>query len=145
MSDNIYPSIGQLNSIIHRSSFSFFNIEANEALGLSYGQFFVLHNVIKHPGLSQHEIQEYLGRDKGNVSVLIKELMKKGFLNRAVDEVDKRVFRVSPTEKALALENEIQRILKKWTELLLLNFSPGERLMLFEFLERLVINIEENI
>ncbi len=145
MREQKYQSIGQLNAIIHRASFSFFNKEANDSMGLSYGQFFILHNVITHPGLSQHEIQEYLGRDKGNVSVLIKELMKDGYIIRIVDKDDKRVFRISPTEKAMVLQEEIQRILKKWTELLLLNFSAGERMLLFEFLEKLVINIDKNI
>ncbi len=145
MNENKHRSIGQLNAVIHRAAFSFFNKEVNESLGLSYGQFFILHNVNNHPGLSQHEIQELLGRDKGNVSVLIKELLNDDYLIRSADVNDKRVFRIYPTDKALALQEDIQRILKKWTELLLLNFSSGERLLLFEFLERMVGNIDENL
>ncbi len=139
-----HQSIGRLISIIHRSAFSFFNKEASDSLGLSQGQFFILHFVNNNPGASQHEIQEYFGRDKGNVSLIIKELLEDKYITKETDKTDKRMFCVFPTKKAKNKEATIQKILQQWTELLLSDFSLGERTLFFEFLQRAITNINEH-
>lgn len=51
------------------------------------------------PGATQQELVEQSGRDKAQITRLLKELEIKGFISRQKDKTDKRSFRVHLTEK----------------------------------------------
>lgn len=137
-----HQSIGRLISILHRASLSFFQKES-KPMGLSQGQFRILHFIKEHPGTSQNKIQEHFALDRGNVSVLIKGLQTAGFVKRQTDINDKRATCIYPTENTLEKDAEIQRILEQWTKLLLTGFTQGEYLLIFELLERMIKNVKE--
>jgi DNA-binding MarR family transcriptional regulator len=135
-------SIGRLISILHRASLSFFQRESRP-MGLSQGQFRILHFIKENPGISQNKIQEHFDLDRGNVSVLIKGLQTAGFVRRQTDMNDKRAMCINPTKKTLENDAEIQHILDQWTKQLLTGFTPGERILIFELLERMIKNVKE--
>ena len=139
-----HRSIGQLISIIHRSSFSYMNQEGRP-LGLTHSQLVILHYILHHPINFQHNIQEHFQMDRGTVSVIIKGLEKGEFILRQPDPNDKRSISAFPTEKARNIEPMLQKILQGWTNLLLKEFSPKEQFKAFELLDRMIHNINSRV
>lgn len=59
----------------------------------------------RHPGWTQQQLGQAMGRDKGQITRLIRELEAQDYLARSPDEQDRRVWRLSVTpagEKACA-------------------------------------------
>ncbi|MDW7692462.1 MarR family transcriptional regulator [Flammeovirgaceae bacterium SG7u.111] len=140
MKQNKQKSIGRLISMLHRASAVFFQKEAKQ-MELSQGQFRILNFIMHHHGSSQNKIQDYFNLDRGTVSVVIKSLEKNGFITRKADEKDKRATCIFPTKKGEETYPAIKEVLNQWNHNLLEGFSPGEKLLAYEFLERMLNNI----
>lgn len=59
----------------------------------------------RHAGWTQQQLGQAMGRDKGQITRLIRELEEQGYLARSPDEQDRRVWRLNVTpagEKACA-------------------------------------------
>lgn len=68
-------------------------------LDLKIPQLDVLMNLYRHPGLSQHELARRLLVGRSNITMLLPQLEKQGLLNREGDPKDKRVMRLTLTDK----------------------------------------------
>lgn len=58
--------------------------------GLGTAEYDFIHAVRKHPGITQAELRELLGLDKGAAARRCAALEAKGYLRRATDPADKR-------------------------------------------------------
>lgn len=52
---------------------------------------------LRHPGWTQQQLGQAMGRDKGQITRLIRELEEQGYLARSPDEQDRRVWRLNVT------------------------------------------------
>lgn len=69
-----------------------------EELGLFFGQPRLMYQIHLEPGLSQQTLVERLSVSKEAVSMSVRRLEKKGFIQRVVDENDKRKFNLYLSE-----------------------------------------------
>lgn len=51
----------------------------------------------RHPGVTQQQLVQGMGKDKGQIARLIRELEERHFLVRSPDEKDRRVWRLAVT------------------------------------------------
>lgn len=82
---------------------------------LKIGQLDVLMNLYRHPGMSQHDLARRLLVGRSNITMLLPQLEKQGFLRREGDARDKRVMRLYLTDKGEAL---LMEALKAYTGLI---------------------------
>ena len=134
-------SIGKLISIIYRYSNIYFQKEFME-YNLGYGQISVLMYVAYKEAATLKSITKCLKLDKGTTSFLVSKLESNKYIFRKKNQSDKREYNIFITEKAKKIIPKIKQARKEWTELLLSDFSEEEKLMAFNFLERMKNNVE---
>lgn len=78
------------------------------------------------PGLSQEQLARRVYMDKYNVTRHLARLEKDGYVERRVDEEDKRQMLVYPTQKMLDLVPTLRQSIREWDELLFGDISPEE-------------------
>lgn len=83
-------------------------------LGLHPGQELLLMQLLDQDGLTQSELLAAVGLDHSTVSKSLRRMQKAGFLTRAPAEHDRRVMRVSLTEKGCAMRGPLEEM---WSEL----------------------------
>lgn len=71
----------------------------------------VLRLVDSRPGINVREVAGALGMRPNNVSTLVSQLCKDGFLERRTGVEDKRVVELHPTERMLAAADEVNESL----------------------------------
>lgn len=100
------------------------------------------------PGISQEKLAKRICINKSNVARQAAALEEGGFVTRIPSEADKRVMRLYPTEKTLALMPQISRILCDWSRYLTQDLSEQERaqlgVILSKMKERAAAWMEEN-
>ena len=96
-------------------------------------------------GITQDEIVNDLGIDKGAVARIIKSLIDKGLIEKNKDEVDKRCNRVFLTEKGKQAIEPIKKSIEKWNGIVTKNMSDKEEKELKRLLLMSIENIKEEI
>jgi len=134
-------SIGKLISIIYRYSNIYFQKEFME-YNLGYGQIPVLMYVADKEAVTLKSITKCLKLDKGTTSSLVSKLESNKYIFRKKNQSDKREYNIFITEKAKKIIPKIKQARKEWTELLLSDFSEEEKIMTFNFLEKMTNNVE---
>ncbi|ASU78703.1 MarR family transcriptional regulator [Actinopolyspora erythraea] len=70
--------------------------------------------VIKHiqasPNITVTELARQLGMQQSNASAAVRNLVERGLVARERDPVDRRVTRLTPTEKSLAAKDSINTV-----------------------------------
>lgn len=79
------------------------------------------------PGISQETLARRICINKSNVARQAAVLEEGGFVTRSPSETDKRVVRLYPTEKTLALLPQIRKILSDWSQYLTQDLTAEER------------------
>lgn len=105
--------------------------------GVGTGEFDVIHTIRKNPGITQAEIRDLLGIDKGAMARQIARLERKGFLTRSGNPKDGRSQLLYATDKADQLKNSKAHIESVFYGYLLEALEPEERRELAELLERI--------
>ena len=95
-----------------------------------------------HGPLSMSRLAQLIDRTKPTVSVLIKKMENHGYVKRVPDPDDNRVTIVQLTGKAIDLNEEFRQVSKLMRERIFGGFSPAERLMFAEYLERAIGNFK---
>jgi DNA-binding MarR family transcriptional regulator len=101
-------------------------IRAHKAVGRALGkalapldlkivQLDLLMNVHRHPGISQQDVARRLLVGRSNVTMLLPELERKKLMTRAADEKDKRIQRLTVTDKG---EKVLAEALKVYSALI---------------------------
>lgn len=101
--------------------------------------------VCDQPGISQEQLAEQLYVNKSNVTRQLSALEQGGFIRRESDAADRRLLRVFPTEKAVALIPAIRQITAEWNGELLRDLSAAEQEQLFVLLETMAQRATEQV
>jgi DNA-binding MarR family transcriptional regulator len=86
-------------------------------LDISGGEMDILYVIGIRQGLSQHDLAKSTNVGKSSVTKVIKSLEAKGYVRRDRDPSDRRVWRVSLTDKGNAVKPEIQRVFAEFVQL----------------------------
>ena len=127
--------IGKLTAVIHRKSQSFYTKEL-KIYNITSSEYPVIFKLSCGDGITQDEIVNDLGIDKGAVARIIKSL---------IDEVDKRCNRVFLTEKGKQTIEPIKKSIEKWNGIVTKNMSDKEEKELKRLLLMAIENIKEEI
>lgn len=111
--------------------------DAFEPLGLKACHGRYLQEICRNPGICQEQLTESVLVNKSNVARQVAALEENGLLERRACGKDKRVLRLYPTQKALALMPQIDTILGAWDQRLLQDLSQQEQQLLEELLQRI--------
>ncbi|MGL6016400.1 MAG: MarR family winged helix-turn-helix transcriptional regulator, partial [Selenomonadaceae bacterium] len=112
-----YINAAHCFDIIERRSQAYI-VAACAELGLTYAEYVLLHNLYDHTGSRQDDLAEMLCVDKAAITRTLKLLEGKGLIKRLPGEQDKRVKYVYPSEKGLAQEVFLRRVLQRWLDYL---------------------------
>ncbi len=100
--------------------------------------------VVAHdPGLSQDQIASRLCLNKSTVARALTRLEDAGYVDRRADAEDRRVLRVYPTEKMLAVHSRVREISRQWNELLSENCTEEELAVFHSVLSRMAERAKE--
>ena len=91
-----------------------FLARALKGYGVGVNSFDLIHQVRKHPGLSQTELASRLAMDKAAVARAVASLVRKGFLRKERREGDSRSFALFPTAKAEELKLDKKKLEKAY-------------------------------
>jgi len=101
--------------------------------------------ITKNPGITQDELASELCINKSNVTRGLNNLEEMGFVKRMVDENDKRVLRVYPTEKMIDAFPKIRKVLKDWNRYLTDDINEEEIEIFQSVLERITNRAKDYI
>ena len=96
-----------------------------------------LMEICAEPGISQDRLASRICINKSNVARQAAFLEEGGFITRVSCQNDKRVMRLYPTEKAIALLPEIGQIMNTWEDLLTQGLTEDEKEILATLLARM--------
>lgn len=105
--------------------------------GLSGNHAIFLLHLCRNPGISQEKLSRLLCINKSNVARQLVVLEEKGFVRRESPPEDKRLLLVYPTEKAIQTLPSIKQVLHNWSCYVTEDFTPEERLLLTDMLEKI--------
>ncbi len=115
-----------------------------ECLGLPRVSFPFLLPLLRQDGVSQDDLADEIRVDKATVARHLMILEEAGLVTRIVDEHDRRVKRVSVTDKVREAEPEIKAVLKAWSDKLMEGFTPEEKSAVLGFLRRMAENARQH-
>ena len=81
-----------------------------KGIEVDVGQYPFLLVVLRNPGITQEQVSERLGMDRGTTARSIASLEDQGFVTREMDKRDRRVNHIFPTERAVDLKDELYSI-----------------------------------
>lgn len=93
--------------------------------------------ICAEPGISQEQLARTICINKSNIARQAAALEEDGFISRKPCGKDKRVMRLYPTDKALALLPQIQRIMRTWQAHLTQDLTAREQELLEDMLLRM--------
>lgn len=96
-----------------------------------------LQEICANPGISQEKLAGRICINKSNVARQAAALEEGGFVTRVPCEADRRIMRLYPTEKALELLPQIQKVLDDWSGYLTQDLSAEEREQLASILAKM--------
>lgn len=96
-----------------------------------------LSEICADPGISQDKLAQRICINKSNVARQVAILEEGGFITRVPSAEDKRIMRLYPTEKTLALLPRILSILDTWEKCLTAGLSEEEMDILTALLSRM--------
>ena len=131
-----YINAAHCFDIIERRSQAYI-VAACAELGLTYAEYVLLHNLYDHTGSRQDDLAEMLCVDKAAITRTLKLLEGKGLIKRLPGEQDKRVKYVYPSEKGLAQEVFLRRVLQRWLDYLAEGVDPSFAEVVIEGLQLL--------
>ena len=108
-------------------------------LGLKACHGSYLQEICARPGISQEQLAESICINKSNVARQAAALEESGFIKRCCCDKDKRIMRLYPTEKTLALLPEINEIMDQWERRLTQDLSVEEQ----ELLEAMLLKMRK--
>ncbi|GIP19998.1 MarR family winged helix-turn-helix transcriptional regulator [Paenibacillus sp. J22TS3] len=118
--------IGKLISQIHRHCQKMLNKQL-APYGLSGGgQHSFLKTILLNPGINQDQLTQDLKFDKATTARAVKHLEETGYIERIVNEQDRRSLSLYPTPKAKEFLPKLQSILDEHNAILTRNLSSEE-------------------
>ena len=126
-------------SFLERCSLEYRNNEFKD-LGLSGGHHMFIFYISKNPGCNQDSLTKKLHINKSNITRSIKTLIDDGFVYREVDDVDKRAYKLFPTQKSLDILPEIRKRIRTFNDSVTKDLTEEEKNILDILLDKISIN-----
>lgn len=111
---------------------------------LQRGQFIFLTRICERPGINLIDLSNMLKVDKTTTTKAIHKLLAEGYVQKEQNCLDKRVWNLYPSSKALELYPHIILEENRCIEVCLNGFSPEESAMAYRLLKRMRENIEQD-
>jgi len=112
--------------------------ERLKAIGITYGQIGFIMQVLRHPGRSQDQLSLVLSVDKGATARAVAKLVKEGFLYREENPENKRQKLVYPTDKAVAMRDDLHKVLMESNSTMLSGLTADETKQLVELMTKVI-------
>lgn len=112
-------------------------------LKLQRGQFVFLTRVCENPGLNQIDLSNILKVDKTTTTKAMQKLIEEGYITKERDDMDKRMWRIFPTEKAIHIYSLIIEEENRNIATCFRNFTDSEQQMVAELVRKMGVNIED--
>jgi MarR family transcriptional regulator, organic hydroperoxide resistance regulator len=106
------------------------------SLDLKLPHYDILANIFRFPGLTQQELANRLVVGRSNLSMLLPELERRGFVTRTIDSADKRIRRLNLTDPGSALTREALAIQTSIIENMMAALSAEECEQLGDYMRR---------
>lgn len=94
-----------------------------------------------NPKGTQRDLIRYFGRDKAQVTRLLKQLEERGLITREVAEEDKRSHRIQLTADGKAMQAILHKHKQRVAEKMMADFDAEERATLVALLGRMRANV----
>ncbi|WP_160670280.1 MarR family transcriptional regulator [Clostridium sp. C8-1-8] len=137
--NNNNEMLGAYISQLYRIGSAFISKELAQ-FNIGYGQFRFLMELYENGSLCQEKLAEMLYIDKGTTARAIKKLEEEGYVLRVRDGADKRMYKVSLTDKAKGIESDIKKVIKNWNEKLTSDLSDEEKKLTLEVMAKICRN-----
>ena len=105
-------------------------------------QFGVLARLRVEQGMNQAQLAERMLKDRPNMTRILNQLEKRGFIERRPDDSDRRVFRIYLTERGLEAGKELMPIFEQHLDELLAGVPGRDQRSTCQILKRIVGNIQ---
>ncbi|MGL5313494.1 MAG: MarR family winged helix-turn-helix transcriptional regulator [Peptostreptococcaceae bacterium] len=115
MKKHIMESVGRYIGHFYRYGQSFLSKEY-KSYNIGPGQYQILIMLYLQDGISHEELTEKMSVDKATTTRAIMKLEQEGYVERSLNENDKRKYNIYLTEKALEKKDEIFKISVMWED-----------------------------
>ncbi|MFD1171072.1 MarR family winged helix-turn-helix transcriptional regulator [Oceanobacillus picturae] len=129
--------------MIARALDSISNIEFKE-YELTKGQYLYIIRICENPGIIQEKLAELIKVDRTTAARAIKKLEINGFIEKKVDNQNKKNKKLFPTDKGKSVYPYIKRENDYSNNVALGGFSENEEETMFHLLQRMRKNIEKD-
>ena len=103
----------------------------------------ILYGLFRNPGITKAELAKIIVLENSSVTRSMQRLELEGFVQRNIDDGDRRAVRLSLTDKGIEKANKIRdKFIKVAIEPTLPDITEEKFSSYIDFLERLVINTE---
>ena len=135
----ILREIGTLSRCIHTISDTKFR-----DLELQKGQFIFLTRVCENPGINQIDLSNLLKVDKTTTAKALQKLIDAGYIRKARDEQDKRMWRLYAESKGLDTYSQLIEEENRNISVCFAHFSEGEKETVLTLIKKMCNNIEND-
>lgn len=146
MESNINLSISKV-SHIHAITADFLTKELSEQgfddFASSHGN--ILFQLSVNPEMTMKELSQKINRDKSTTTVLVRKLMKEGYVEEKPSEEDKRSKIISLTQKGQQYQKITSNISKQLLDTFYKGFTEDEKSQFISFLEKIEKNFDQNV
>jgi len=134
-----------IHSIMHLYRSQQFRAFAGGEHELTHMESKVLRFFARQPGATLSDLVAHSGRDKAQLTRLIKGLRDRGLLDASADAADRRSTRLRLSEAGLALHERLHQVGAALSDVALEGISEGEREQLHALLQRVRANLAGGI
>ena len=113
--------------------------------GITYGQIGFLMQVLRYPGRSQDDLSQVLSVDKGATARAVAKLIDEGLLHRESNPENKRQKMVYPTDKAIALREDLHKMLMDSNLTMLSGLTADEINQLVKLMTKVINTSRESL
>ncbi len=101
--------------------------------------------ILQHPGYSQEQIAKTMLVNKSNVTRQLRLLEKEGYIEKCINDEDKRSLLVFPTKKALDIKGSLNEVVEMWEQIMLDGLSQDEIEQLKYLLDKSIKNAKQKV
>lgn len=134
----IGPRVNYLSRLVRKS----FN-EVVAQQGLFSGQQDILFALVENEGITQSSLASQMNVAPATISVSVKRMEKNGFIIKKQDELDARIIRLYPTEKARLVPERIHAHMEALEKSICSGMTQEETEQLSDLLDLAINNLKK--
>ncbi|MBU2699986.1 DNA-binding MarR family transcriptional regulator [Sporomusaceae bacterium BoRhaA] len=141
---NIDDSLGYIISTVARKVNQYFSVSF-QSFDITSEQWAVLNKLAEQDGISQRQLSERTEKDPNNITKILDQLEKKGWIKRAANPQDRRSFLINITENGRLLIKQVAPLEERLMSSLYASLSVDEIALLRKILFKLNMNINRKM